>query len=185
MDKKEALRYLRTYSGIKDEGVLALADRACEDIEKAARPKTLYRIFDCRVTDDSVIVGETEFKSKRLASHLSGCKRVIAFGATLGAEVDRMIRLCQSTDTALAMAYQAAGATLIEEICDELEEEIKKQQGLKLRPRFSPGYYDLSLDTQKQFFELLELTKRCGITLTDKMLMIPSKSVTAFIGIED
>ena len=176
---------MRTYTNTRDESVLALADEAAAVVEKAAEPKTLYRVFDCEVKEKSVIISSLEFKSERLAENLKGCKKVIAFGATLGLEVDRKIKLASLTDTAKAAAYHAAGAALIEEVCDNLEEEIKKDLGVTLRQRYSPGYYDLELFEQIKFFSLLELTKRIGITLTDSLLMVPSKSVTAFIGIED
>ena len=40
----------------------------------------------------------------------------------------------------------------------------------------------MPLALQKDFSRILELPKTCGITLTDTLLMVPSKSVTAFIG---
>ena len=56
-------------------------------------------------------------------------------------------------------------------------------QGLFLRPRFSPGYGDLKLDHQKDWFRLLDISKQIGVELTDSLLMVPTKSVTALIGI--
>ncbi len=184
MNKQEVLRYMRTNSKTEDEAILSLADEAIEKIENGVQAKTLYRIFDCEVGEDTVEVNGFVFESKRLAENLSGCKRVVAFGATLGAECDRMINLSVLSNLSMGMALQAAAAQKIEEVCDSLEEEIKTQHGVSLRQRFSPGYFDLDITEQKKFFELLELTKRIGITLTDTCEMLPGKSVTAFIGIE-
>ena len=60
----------------------------------------------------------------------------------------------------------------------------KKRSGREkyLRPRFSPGYGDFSLDCQKDIIRALEAEKTVGVTLTDSLLMTPSKSVTAVIG---
>ena len=185
MDKKEILRYLRTNSKTEDGRILTLVDSAAKKITEISQPKTLYRVFDCTVTEGSLIIGSVEFKSVRLARHLRGCKRVCVFGATLGLGVDRLISLTAQTDMSLAMAYQAAAATYIEEVCDSLEEEIKKSLGVKLRSRYSPGYYDLDITEQKKLFSLIDITKRIGITLSDSCQMMPSKSVTAFLGIED
>ncbi len=44
-------------------------------------------------------------------------------------------------------------------------------------------YGDLPLDYQKTIFEELECTKRIGLTLTDSLLMYPTKSVSALIGL--
>ena len=49
--------------------------------------------------------------------------------------------------------------------------------------RYSPGYGDLSLESQKQVFALLNPPKYIGVTLNDSLLMSPSKSVTGIIGI--
>jgi hypothetical protein len=176
---------MRTNSKTEDEKILALADEAIEMIESGTKPKTLCRVFDCSVSDDEVTVGDCLFKSKRLAENLKGCKKVALFGATLGIEADRMIYSASKDNISLAIALQAAAATKIEEVCDSLEEEIKAQYGAKLRQRYSPGYFDLDISEQKKVFQLLELTKRIGITLTETFEMLPTKSVTAFIGIEN
>ncbi|MCR5208150.1 MAG: Vitamin B12 dependent methionine synthase activation subunit [Eubacterium sp.] len=185
MKREDVLHYLRTASKTEDEKILALVDRAMAEVETAAATKTLYRIFDCSVSGDTVTVGGAEFHSTRLAENLNGCKRAVVFGATLGVAVDRLINAAAATDIALAMAYQAAAAAKIEEVCDNLEEEIKSSLGVTLRTRYSPGYFDLDIKEQKKLFSLLELTKRIGITLTDTLEMLPTKSVTAFIGTED
>ena len=185
MDRKEILRYLRTKSKTTDEKILSLVDTAQEKIIEISEPKTLYRIFDCTVTDSSLIIGKTEFKSVRLAQHLEGCTRVAVFGATLGLAVDRLIALTSKENMSLAMAYQAAAAAYIEEVCDSLEEEIKESCGVLLRSRYSPGYFDLDVTEQRKLFSIIDITKRIGITLSDSCQMMPSKSVTAFSGIED
>lgn len=185
MNKAEILRYMRTSSKTQDERILALVDNAIEQVERTVRPKTLYRIFDCEVLDDEIKVGGYTFKSKRLADNLRGCKRVVIFGATLGTECDRLIKTSSATDIALAMAVQCTSAQKIEEVCDKLEEQIKAEHSVSLRSRYSPGYFDLDITEQKKVFSLLELTKRIGLTLTDTMEMLPTKSVTAFIGVEN
>ncbi len=69
-----------------------------------------------------------------------------------------------------------------DECCDALAAHFQKQ-GLYLRPRFSPGYGDLSLDCQPAFLRVLDAEKRIGLTCTASHLMAPSKSVTAIIGL--
>lgn len=182
MDRAEVLRYMRTNSKTKDEKILALVDEAIERTEKGVKPKTLLRVFDCSVGESSVEVGGYAFESKRLADNLRGCSRVALFGATLGIEADRMISSASKDNLALAMALQAAAAAKIEEVCDSLEDELKEQYKVCLRQRYSPGYFDLDISEQKKVFALLDLTKRIGITLTDSFEMLPTKSVTAFIG---
>lgn len=185
MNKAEILRYMRTNSKTENEQILALVDEAMEAIEKNVIPKTLYQIFDCEVTSDELIIDGTHFKSTRLAENLKGCKRVVVFGATLGTECDRLIKIASATDIAKAMALQATAASKIEEVCDSLEGKIKSEHNVTLRQRYSPGYFDLNITSQRELFSLIEITKRIGLTLTDTYEMVPTKSVTAFIGINE
>lgn len=184
MSKADILRYMRTSSKTDNEQILALTDKAIKIIEETAMPKTLFRVFDCTVGDDTVTIDGVSFYSKRLAENMRGCERAVVFGATLGIAVDKKIKAASATDVALAMALQAAAADKIEEVCDSLEETIKEQYNVTLRQRYSPGYFDLDITEQKKFFSLLQLEKRIGLTLTDTYEMVPTKSVTAFIGME-
>ncbi|MCM1115095.1 MAG: Vitamin B12 dependent methionine synthase activation subunit [Clostridium sp.] len=184
MNRAEILRYLRTSSKTEDERLLALIDECCDEVNSCVKPKTLHRIFDCTVTEDGLAVGNMFFKSKRLAQNLSGCQRVCVFGATLGTECDRLLRTYSATNISKSVVLQACLASKIEEICDSLEDKLKAD-GLLLRQRYSPGYFDLDIKENKKVFELLELTKRIGLTLTDTYQMVPTKSVTAFIGVEN
>ena len=54
---------------------------------------------------------------------------------------------------------------------------------MQLRPRFSPGYGDLPLELQKDVFRVLDCPRKIGLSLNESLLMSPSKSVTAIIGI--
>lgn len=184
MNKAEILRYLRTSSKTADDRLLSLIDECCLEINKSVRPKTIHRIFDCTVTDNQLIIGDFVFTGERLAKNLNGCSRVCIFAATLGTECDRILRTYAPTDITKTLVLQACLASKIEEVCDSLEDELKKD-GLTLRQRYSPGYFDLDITENKKIFELMEITKRIGLTLTDTCQMVPTKSVTAFIGIEN
>lgn len=183
MNKEEILRYLRTNSKTEDAALLALIEEEIAEAEAAIAPKSIWRAFDCTVNGDGVIIGETEFKSARLAENLRGCGRVAVLGATLGTEADRLLRQYSAQSARLAI-MQAVLAAKIEEVCDSLQAEIERECGAKTRERYSPGYYDLDISEQEKLFSLLDITKRCGITLTGTYQMIPTKSVTAFAGIE-
>ena len=185
IDKKEVLRYLRTYSGVEDPALHALIDNCISKAYACVKPKTIYQIFECFADEDGGTVEGLRFESRRLAQTLSGCRRLVAIAATLGTEADRLLRTAKAESAAELMIYQAVLAAMTEEVCDELEKTIVAETGFRLRKRYSPGYFDLALTSQKDFFELMDITKRIGITLTDTMLMVPSKSVTALIGIED
>ena len=75
---------MRTNSKIQDEDLLGMVEEQIALAEKTVQPKSIYRIFDCTVTDDSLIIGSNTFKSHRLAENLKGCTAVAVMAVTLG-----------------------------------------------------------------------------------------------------
>ena len=183
---KEAVRYLGYGRNTADERTRMMIEDAFSEVEKAAGPKSICRIFDVEQFSDGMIrIGNTEIKSSSLSRNLKGCVKVVLFGATLGAGVDQLIRRTSMTDMSRAVIQQACAAAVLEEYCDkkqlETGEELEKE-GLYLRPRFSPGYGDFDIHYQKPLMQMLDCAKTIGLTMTDSYMMTPSKSVTAVIG---
>lgn len=183
---KEALRYM----GCRGEAVPQmerLAKECFEALEEACTPRYLAREFPLSFEEDGWMDGGCfRTGSRSLGRNLKDCSGVLAFGATLGAGADRLIQKYTRLEMSRAVALQAAAAAMIEEYCDQACGELKdiyEKKGLYLRPRFSPGYGDFPLACQPGILDGLEAGKRIGIRLTDSLLMMPSKSVTAVIGI--
>jgi hypothetical protein len=55
--------------------------------------------------------------------------------------------------------------------------------GLYFTDRFSPGYGDLPLSLQPALTSLLDTSRQIGLTLTDSLILLPRKSVTAVLGL--
>lgn len=187
VNKKETLRYLGYKGQDIDTKLEILIEEASQELKNSIKPKSVHQEFSCRVTDETtVLLGPIKITSKNLAKNLKGCESAIIFAATIGSSADTLIKRYSITNLAKASVIQAAGAALIETFCDSLEDSIRldaAKRDLYLRPRFSPGYGDLSLEHQRDIFNILECNKRIGLSLTDTCLMIPSKSVTAIIGL--
>ena len=120
-------------------------------------------------------------------SLLSGCGGVVLFAATLGAGVDRLVRGREAVgEMADAAMLQAVAGELADSLCEDVVAELARNPavaGCTLRHRYSPGYGDCSLSIQPAFLAALDATRRVGISLTGANLMVPTKSVTAFVGI--
>ena len=117
---------------------------------------------------------------------LATCRSAAILVATLGIPFDTLVRHRQARDMAEAVMLDALGSAWIEAVCDEQERAIAAAHpGLYLTDRFSPGYGDLPLSLQGALLGATEAGKRLGITLLPSDLMIPSKSVTAVIGLSD
>lgn len=157
-----------------------------EKMQKTASPKCFYRKFSVTQTaPDITNIAGISIKSRNLYKNLSGCDYAYMFAATIGMGIDHLIKRSEITSMLDAAIYQAAGAEMIESYADAEVEKLKEseaQNGYALRPRYSPGYGDLPLALQADFARILDMQKWCGIILTDTLLMVPSKSITAFIG---
>ena len=162
IDRAEVRRYLGC--GREDPGpqVAAEIESALAALERQATPRHIWAAYPVEVGENCVRIASLTLASRGLAHHLRGCAQ------------------------ASAVVLQAAAAAMIEAYCDECCDALAahfQKQGLYLRPRFSPGYGDLSLDCQPAFLRVLDAEKRIGLTCTASHLMAPSKSVTAIIGL--
>lgn len=186
---RETLRYLGYGNQEADDSVKTLIDNCRKELEQAAAPKYISRTYPLTLRgEDEIDVSCFSTQSRNLAHNLRDCDEILLFAATLGAGVDLLIHKYNRLEISKAVVLQAAAAAMLEEYCDQVNEQLRlqyEQRGRYLRPRFSPGYGDFSLECQRELTEALETGKRIGITLTDSLLMVPSKSVTAVIGISN
>lgn len=185
-DRKEILRYLGYGKNCPEPKAAELIEETAQELEQASQLRSVYREYECSIEGSQVTIGTLGVHSTHLAKNLAGCERAVVLAATIGRSADLMIKKYSVTNMAKAAVVQAAGAACIESCVDEIEAQIRReaeQRGFYLRPRFSPGYGDFSLEHQKDIFDMLECNKRIGLTLTEGNLMMPSKSVTAVIGL--
>lgn len=184
---RETLRYLGYGRNQADGQTLALVESCWAELEETAVRRCCFREYPLSCPDGAVL-DMTCFQtdSRDLGKNLKDCQAVILFAATLGVQTDSLIRRYTRLQMSRAVVLQAAAAAMLEDYCDQVNEEIRQEyegRGLYLRPRFSPGYGDFSLECQPALLGALEASKRIGITLTDTLLMAPAKSVTAVIGV--
>lgn len=185
IDLNEVLRYMGNGRADVDDGILSTVKSISSMMQNAASPQYVYRIFPIKVSEDTININGSLFKSKRLASHLKDCNKAAILAATLGTQADIVIRQSMVLGTVNSSAAQAAGTAMIEQVADLATKAIEEESGLKAIPRFSPGYADWELSAQNDMLRLCDAQKRIGITLTDSLMMIPTKSVTAIIGLNN
>lgn len=188
-DRQEAFRYLGLRGSAPDEATARAVDEAAEALQAAVEPRQVSRRFLLRWDGAAMDIEGLRIESRALAKNLRGCDEAYLMAATLGMGPDRLIARAQAAGQMhRAVALQAVAAAMIEAWCDQVNAELEKQareRGKRLRPRFSPGYGDFPLKAQAGIFRLLGAQRNAGITLTDSLLMLPTKSVTAVIGIAD
>ena len=183
VNKREVLRYMGCKNS--DNETDRLLNDCLNGLAGKLKYKTVYGIFDVNITGEECSFLRFSVKSKDLAKNLYGCKRVIIFAATVGFEIDRLISKYSQISPSKALMFQSIGAERIEALCDLLCSDVSNQLGVRLKNRFSAGYGDLPLSSQNDIFRVLDCTKKIGVSLNNSLLMSPTKSVTAFVGITD
>ena len=180
----EALRYLgiRGFPSVDDSDSLSRCERV---LRAAVHPRAVWKLFD--LSSDGSLSG-TSFRpeGESVRRLLQNCSGAILMAATLGAEVDLLLRREAQKSMADAAVLDALANAAIENVCDNLCLDMAREVSPRmLTPRFSPGYGDFPLAQQPAFCAVLDVQRRIGVTLTPGGLMVPQKSVTALIGVSD
>ena len=179
-DKSEILRYAQA-KGESPELDLII-DECIGEVSDKLLYKVCYGEFDISVDQPNIDFGFMNVTSKDLSKNLKDCKKTVVFGATVGIELDRLILRYGRISPVKALIFQAIGAERIEALADAFNNEIKEKYITV--PRFSAGYGDFSVYKQTDIFNILDCGRKIGLTLNDSMMMSPTKSVTAIIGIK-
>ncbi len=191
-DRREVVRYLG-YRGITpDETIMGEIESCIRDLQEAVTPRFVYDRFPLAVRTSPegavLTLGALTIRSRDLAKNLDGCFGAYLMAATLGPGPDLLVRRASIGNMSRAVILQAAAAAMTEVWCDAVNDRISREaarEGLYTRPRFSPGYGDLPLELQREISRILNMPKEIGVSLTESLLMTPSKSVTALIGVSD
>lgn len=185
-NRKEILRYAQCRETSED--VKSLMEECIAEVSGKLPYKVCWREVCINLGESFADFGFMRLESENLRKNLDGCSQAVLFGATVGIYMDRLIAKYSRVSPAKAVMMQAVGAERIEALCDAFSADVKawcEKNGHFTKPRFSPGYGDLSLETQKDIFRVLDCPKNIGLSLSDSLLMTPTKSVTAIIGITE
>lgn len=125
---------------------------------------------------------EVSIKSTALAKVLMDANEIILLAVSAGIEIDKLINKCAIQNPSAEFYIDAIASAGIESYIDYVSSQIC--DGLNVTKRFSPGYSDFPLEFQSYLLERLLAKATLGIVLSKDYLMIPTKSITAVIGIK-
>ena len=186
IDREQALRYMSYKGGAISDTALSELEECERKLLETIRPVCVYRVFKINGFFPLVLENGLVLEGKDLSEHLEGCEYAALFAATVGADVDMLIRRLQITDMAKSVMTDALASAAAEQAADLAEEKIRKSlPGKFLTWRYSPGYGDLPLTVQPKLLNVLNAGKTAGIVLQKENMMSPMKSVTAVIGISE
>lgn len=182
--EREILRYAG-YRNTPDDAMTELLHSCEAMVQGSLTYRVCWQTLPVRCDQDGVLLGTLSLPSQQLSKHLTPCTTAVVFAATIGVAIDRLVSRYSHISPSKALVLQALGAAQIEALCDAFCADIEAETGLFGVPRFSPGYGDLAIQTQRDIFALLGCEKRIGLTLNDSLLMSPTKSVTAICGLTE
>ena len=181
INRREILRYAGV-KGAADSETEALLDSVITEVEKELKYSVCYTVLPIKIDGNICDFGRFSLHSENLAKCLSKSEKALLFAATVGVGIDRLISKYSRLSPARALLLDAFGSERIEALCDAFCKDITGLHNVEISPRFSPGYGDLPLDTQVDIMSVLSPQKHIGLTLSDSLLLTPTKSVTAFVG---
>ncbi len=186
IDAAETRRYagLKKAANFDEKNILD----ACEEALLLLEVRGIYKIYDYDC-EKHIVKSAPEFEilGNSIIKHLAGCEKVACIAVTVGENIEREVtKKFDAGNYVSSVLLDAAATAAVEQAADELEKAINRvvaKESLKMRWRFSPGYGDWQLENQKKFFYVTGAPE-IGMNLTESLMLVPRKSVTAIIGLE-
>ncbi len=181
IDKAELLSYLG-YRGQEISQELDIKINYAIDIcKKLANPMNVVKRF--KVNKETKLVEGTTLTlpGKDIWKHIENCDEIYMLCGTIGFRVEQEINKLFVSDRTLAIILDAAATCAIESSLDDIEKTLDG----KLTTRYSCGYGDFEIQTQKEICRVLDTFRKIGVFVNESYMLSPQKSVTAIIGIEN
>jgi hypothetical protein len=191
--KSEVLRYLGYAGQEMTEDLDSRVDEIVLRCQADQHPSGVFQVHPIAWTEDgrgrpAVSVEGTSllFEGDDIVEYLQGATECALMACTLGLKSERELRRLSVIDAVDALIYGSACTDLVEREADLVESRIVSaahERGLHTNYRYSPGYGDFDLAIQRPFIDALDAGRQLGVTVTDRNLLIPVKSITAVVGL--
>lgn len=196
VDRQEMLRYLGYRGQELTPELQGRIDGVVERCERGLTPAGAFAVYPVGAVREAGVQGKPPrielaganvvLEGASIREHLDGAREVALMAVTLGAKSEQELRRLSATDPLSAVVYDAACSSLAEAAADAWEDRVVEEavrRGLVTNWRFSPGYGDLPLSAQPAIVRALRADVRLGLTVLDSNLLLPSKSITAVVGL--
>lgn len=189
-EKSEVLRYMGYANQTLTPELDIMTDNIITECETLAQPKFVYGYFDTEFISDGIALANTDvvLKGEDIIEHLRGSSYCAVMAITIGIEPEKRLTALEKTSMTEAVIMDNAANAYAESLADYVENIIASEaekKGMFVNYRYSPGYGDFSVETQKELVSLLNCNTRIGLTVTQNSILIPRKSITAVVGVFD
>jgi hypothetical protein len=128
-----------------------------------------------------------KWHSRDISLFLNNSSAIYLLGVTAGSQIVNLRdSFLEKGDNFTSVIIDAVGSEMAERGIEWLHEFLLKKDKIDIKNltkrRYSPGYGDLLLSSQKEICLLLQMNK-IGVALNENFILFPEKSVTAIIGI--
>ena len=180
INKNEAAVRLKIPRSYTDETIT----RCEENLRRVLACKYAYAKVSVETKSANICnLGFGNIESRDLVKALGQCKQAYILGVTIGIGADRLISRLGITSPAESFITDALASAAAESLCDYADNLLR---GEGKKPfRYAPGYGDMPLSYQPAVLEALNADYTLGITLNNSLLMTPTKSITAIMGIKE
>jgi len=177
----------KRYAGLqKTEFNPKLIEEACTEAQLLIQPKGIWHIYEYEAASQLILPQEISLQGKSIGRHLKDSHKVAVLAATVGETIENQVtKSFEEGRYSFSVLLDAAATTAVEALADSMEKSIfseVKRQGLSMTWRFSPGYGDWPIQQQPEILALAQ-GEKIGIQLTESLMLMPRKSITAVIGL--
>ena len=210
LDRQEALGYVGYSGQVMSEDLLQRFEQLASACETTLEPVGVWDVFARAESETCAQSSGFDYQARSavqaqsypgvqlvdgpwlagadIANHLTGAKEVVLMACTLGAKSEHELRKYMALGSVDGVLYGACASALVESLANAVETSVvdfAAARGLRTNFRYSPGYGDMPLAVQPQFLRALNATTRIGLNVTPDNFLLPTKSVTAVIGLFD
>ena len=154
----------------------------------STRIRVFYLFQPFAVKNGICRLGAHEFTSNLIAERFARASRTLLMAASADpADFEKIQKFAEAGDLKTSVMLDAVLSEKVDYALDFLETEITVQirrEGRQLGQRLSCGYGDFQLENQRYFVSALQLNRQ-GITLDERFILHPEKTVTALAPVYD
>lgn len=171
------------------EKMASLVDASFKEALELVDPLGIYITRKIKEKGSDIYLARSPIilKGKSVQMLLKDSFAVTLLAAAIGPGVENKIsEETERGNLEKALILDVIGSEAVEAVANSFNARLislARQDKNFLTTRFSPGYGDLDLGLQRDLYKELAL-EETGITITEKNMLFPQKTITAVIGVE-
>ena len=178
LDSRKIVRRMK----LKKENENRKVDRLLKAGQPMIKARAVFKVaYIDRKFKRSVEIDGTMFTSSVLRKNLDEVERVFPFVVTIGARLEKEAR--KNHDLMEQFYLDAIGNAALNKTREFLIDHLQSKFALNRMSHMSPGsLQDWPLEEQKPLFSVIgDVESAIGVTLTNHLLMLPTKSVSGIL----